>query len=365
MLREQSRLIIKIHKFLDICLTFIAFSSAYYIKENLLPLSHRGLLAGPNYSLILLMIIIIWLLVLDQFGLYLTYRTQKMSQILLQMLKAVSASMGLLVLCMYLLKIDDVSRMMLSIFFLLNITMLGLFKGSVFKIMRNFRRKGFNFRRLLVIGSKERAKEVIEAIHKQQDSGYKVIGCLDLDEKDIGKKVTDNISITGTIDQLQSILTGSVVDEVIFAMPLDKMNTPALTISTIEELGIPIRIIPDWQINKIMASPKIARIHFDNFSGLHTMSLTTTPPLRTAMLCKNAFDYIFTGIACTVLLPLFLLIACVIKLSSEETSYTSRNATDSMAENSCFINFGRWLLMLKQDARKLKLSMRQTVQYLR
>lgn len=316
MLREQSRLIIKLHKFFDICLTFIAFSSAYYIKGNLLPLPYRGLIAGPNYSLILLITIIIWLLVLDQFGLYQTYRTQKMSHMLLQMLKAVSSSMGLLILCMYLLKIDDVSRMMLGIFFLLNISMLGLTKGSAYKIMRNFRQKGFNFRRLLVIGSKHKAKEVITAIHNQKGSGYKVIGCLDLDEKDIGKIVTDKISIIGTIDQLQSILTDNVVDEVIFAMPLNEINTPSKSISTVEELGIPIRIIPDWQINKFMDSPKMARIHFGDFSGLHTMSLTTTPPNRTAMFCKNVFDYIFAGIACTILLPLFLLIACVIKLSS-------------------------------------------------
>lgn len=317
MLREQSRLIIKVHKFLDICLTFIAFSAAYYIKGNLLPLPYRGLITGPNYSLILLLIIIIWLLVLDQFGLYLTYRTQKMSQILLQMLKAVSSSMGLLILCMYLLKIDDVSRMMLGIFFSLNITLLGLTKGSAYRIMSNFRKKGFNFRRLLVIGSKQRAKEVIEAIHKQKDSGYKVIGCLDLDEKDIGKKVTDNILVTGTIDQIQTILTANVVDEVIFAMPLNDMKTPSQTISTIEELGIPIRIIPDWQINRFMASPKMARIQFDDFSGFHTMSLTTTPPNKTAMFCKNAIDYIFAGIACAVLMPLFVLITCAIKLSSQ------------------------------------------------
>lgn len=317
MLKEQSRLIIKVHKFLDICLTFIAFLSAYHIKGSLLPLSYRGLIVGPNYSFILLMIIIIWLLVLDQFGLYQTYRTQKMSQILLQMLKAVSASMGLLILCMYLLKIDDVSRMMLGIFFLLNITMLGLFKGSAYRIMSNFRKKGFNFRRLLIIGSKERAKEVIEAIHNQEGSGYKVIGCLDIDENEIGKIVTDNISVIDTIDHLQSTLTANVVDDVIFAMPLNEMDNPAQAISTVEELGIPIRIIPDWQINKFMNSPKIARIHFDDFSGLHTMSLTTTPPLRTAMFCKNVFDYIFAGIACTVLLPLFILIACIIKLSSK------------------------------------------------
>lgn len=317
MLREQSQLIVKAHKLLDISLTAIAFIAAYYAKRNIVPLAYRGLITAPNYYIVLLMAIIIWYLIFEHFDLYVSYRSQKLSQVILKMIKAVCAGMLALILCMYLFKIDDVSRIMLGIFFLLDITLLGFSKGVAYKIMSHYWQRGANFRNLIVIGSKERAKEVIKAITEQKSSGYKVMGCLDTDEKKIGREVTCGIKIIGTIDKLQAFLTEDVVDEVIFAMPLDEMNNPAQYLAIAEELGIHIRIIPDWQINKFMDSPKIARIRFDQFSGLHTMSLSTTSDHKTALLLKTAFDYVFAGATSIVLLPVFLLIACAIKFTSK------------------------------------------------
>ena len=57
MLREQSALIVKIHKWLDIALTAVAFISAYFIKLYLLPKSLIGLTTDPNYYVVLLQMI--------------------------------------------------------------------------------------------------------------------------------------------------------------------------------------------------------------------------------------------------------------------------------------------------------------------
>lgn len=316
MLREQSQLIVRAHKLLDISLTAIAFIAAYYAKRDIVPLPYRGLTTAPNYYIVLLMVIILWYLCFEHFGLYVSYRSQKLSQVFLKMVKAVCSGMLVLIVCMYFFKIDDVSRMMLGIFFLLDIILLGLSKGVAYKVLSHYRQKGFNFRNLLVIGSKQRAKEVIESVVKQQGSGYKVMGCLDIDKKEIGREVVSGIRVIGTIDKLQTFLTKNVVDEVIFAIPLDELTDPAQYIAGVEELGIQIRIIPDWHIKKFMDSPSIARVHFDYFSGFPTMSLSTTSAHQTGLLIKTVFDYAFAGAALISLLPVFLLIGCAIKLTS-------------------------------------------------
>ena len=71
------------------------------------------------------------------------------------MVKAVFTGMLFLGLCMYLLKITDVSRIMMGIFFLLNIALLGLSKGITYGLLTKFRRQGYNFRNLLIIGARE------------------------------------------------------------------------------------------------------------------------------------------------------------------------------------------------------------------
>ena len=81
MLREKNELIVRGHKLLDICLTAVAFIGAYFIKLYLLPVPFRGLTTAPNHYIVLLMIIIIWYVLFDLFGLYDSYRKRTFNEI--------------------------------------------------------------------------------------------------------------------------------------------------------------------------------------------------------------------------------------------------------------------------------------------
>ena len=317
MLREHSKLITKAHGVLDICITAAAFIAAYSIKLYLLPPPLRGLTAAPNYYIILLMIIIIWYLSFGLFGLYVSYRSQSFGQIFWNMVKAVSTGMLILILCMYVFKIKDVSRIMMGTFFLLDIGLLGLSKGIAYRILIDYRRKGYNFRNVLIIGSRQRARDVMDAIGDRLGSGYRVAGCLELDQGNIGKEVENGIQVIGTVNDAEKILREQVVDELIFAMPLERIKNAHKYIALAEEIGVSVRIIPDWQIQKLRYKPGIASIQFEEFLGLPTLALTTTPTRYGELLIKSAFDYVIAGAAILLLLGPFLLISCVIKLSSQ------------------------------------------------
>ena len=316
MLRERAKLIVQAHKILDIGLTGTAFIAAYFIKKYMLPMPFRGLTIAPNYYIVLLMIIIIWYAAFALFPLYKSYRQQTLGQIIWNMAEAVSTGMLVMILCMYVFKITGVSRIMMGIFYLLNIGLLAISKGAVYKILGHYREKGFNFRNLLIVGSRDRAKSAIDAIGERSDSGFRVLGCLEVNQGDIGKQVKNGIRVIGTINHLEKILEENVVDELIFAMPLNKIDNADQCVATAEEIGVPIRIIPDWQIHKLIYNPGIAPIQFEEFLGIPTMTLTTTSQMHGDLLIKNVFDYLFAGIAMVLLMPLFLLISCAIKLSS-------------------------------------------------
>ena len=114
MLREQNKLIVQIHKSLDILLTVIAFVGAYFIKKDLLPETFRGLITALNYYVVLLLVIIIWYLVLRSFDLYTSYRKESFGRIFWDMTKAVIVSFMVLSFLLYIFKIADVSRMMMG-----------------------------------------------------------------------------------------------------------------------------------------------------------------------------------------------------------------------------------------------------------
>lgn len=317
MLREKNKIIVQAHKFLDIFITALAFIGAYFIKKHLLPEPFQGLTETPNYYIILLMIIIIWYICFDFFGFYTSYRKQTLGKILWNMIKAVSIGMLIMFFCMFILKMEDVSRIMIGMFYVLNIALLAICKTSAYKMLTYYRQKGYNFCNILIIGSRERAKDVIGAMGEHLGSGYRIIGCLETDETQVGKEVRNNIKVIGTVEHLGKILLEQTVDELIFAMPLQKIQNSKEYIAFAEKMGISVRIIPDWQIYELMYSPGIASIRFEDFMGLPTMALITTPLNQGELFIKSIFDYSVAIIALILLLPLFLIISVALKISSK------------------------------------------------
>ena len=338
MLKEHNRLILRAHKVLDICLTAAAFIGAYFIKRHLLPAPLAGLITVPNYYIVLFMIIIIWYIIFDLFGLYGSYRKRSFGKVFLNMAKAVSTGMLALTLCMYLLKITDVSRIMLGIFLLLNIGLLGLSKGLVYRIIAHYRQKGFNFRNVLIIGCEKMARDVIDAIGDRLGSGYRILGCLGLEQNEIGRSVKNGVGVIGTVDHLEKILMEDVVDEVVCAMPLSCIGNVDKHLAFAESMGVAVRIVPDWQIENLMYRPGIARIDIEDFLGIPTMALSTTSANQVELLLKSVLDYILAGIGFVLLLPLFLLICCAIKISSRGPIF--------FRQERCGLN-GRRFIVLK------------------
>jgi len=116
---------------------------------------------------------------------------------------------------------------------------------------------------------------------------------------------------------LEKILREQVVDELIFAIPLKEINRADKYFALAEEIGVPVRIIADWQIYGLMYRPEIATTRNEEFLGLLTMILSTTSPWRKELLVKGVFDHVFSGTALILLFPLFLIISLSIKLCSK------------------------------------------------
>jgi hypothetical protein len=81
MLSEKSLLILQAHKLLDICVAAGAFIGAYFIKKDFLPEPFRGLISGPTYYLVLLLIIIIRYPTFSFFDAYAPCKNQNLGEI--------------------------------------------------------------------------------------------------------------------------------------------------------------------------------------------------------------------------------------------------------------------------------------------
>ena len=271
---------------------------------------------GPNYYVVLLIIVIVWYVAFNSFNTYASYRRRTFREIFWSMVKAASTAMVFLLLFMYIFKISDVSRIMLGIFFLLDIGLLASSKCMVYTSLQRYRKKGFNVRNVLIVGSRDRSKDVIDAIEKQTGAGFRVLGCVETDPALVGTSINNHLRVMGTTDEIEEILREEIVDELVFAMPLKEISGVEDIIAMALEMGISVRIIPDWQINHLLERSAIATMSIEDFLGIASVSLRVTSPSDVDVLIKNVFDFAFSGIVLIICLPLFLVIFCAIKIIS-------------------------------------------------
>lgn len=317
MLKEHASLTLEMQKFTDIAITGFSFIAAYFIKRNLMPGDLSNLSTDPNYYIVLLLIVIAWYISFKWMGMYMSYRQQAFWQFFVVILKSCFMGMVLVGIAMYLMHIQGVSRLLMGIFFMLNICLLTLSKYIIFKTLEKIRTDGFNTRNILIVGSEDRACQVIEAVEKYKATGYRVLGCFELEEKDLGKPVYGNHKVIGLIRDLETYLRNNIVDELIFAMPLKMIKKGDRYMVLAESMGIKVRIIPDWELHYLMYRPDIATIQFEEFLGVYNMALQSTPQNEGKLLIKNAFDVSSAAFLILVLSPFFIAIGLAIKIFSK------------------------------------------------
>jgi exopolysaccharide biosynthesis polyprenyl glycosylphosphotransferase len=316
MLRKHDSIISILQNFLDVSITAASFIAAYFIKINL-PNAWGELSNEPNYYVVFLVIIIAWYISFQWTGMYISNRVSTLWDFFPTIVKSVLGGLVLSNIGLYFIHLQDVSRLLIGIFLVLNILLLTLYKYMFFLILRRLRTSEINTKNVLIVGSRDRAIDVIRALERHRGAGYKILGCFDLDADMIGNTVVNDHMIIGSMGELEKYLIDNVVDELVFAIPLRLIFYADRYLSMAESMGVKVRIIPDWQIHYLMYQPGIAHIQFEDFHGVPTMALQTTPQNEGKLFIKFLIDY-GAGLFFLVLsLPLLILISVGIKLISQ------------------------------------------------
>lgn len=347
---RKSKLIKRLHILLDICLTITAFVGSYFIRRDLLSSSFDGLSVNPNYYIVLLIIMIIWFVIFNYFNIYDTFTEKNFSGILIDLLKAAGTSLVFLIAILFILRITDVSRFLLTIFFITNLLLLVSAKYVLYRVLKNSLQSYQNIRNLLIVGGKNRAVGFIRLVMSSRKN-YNIIGCLETDEDDIGKEVHMGVKVIGTIEDLKRIVVDEVVDEVVFAMPLKKIDNVDGYMILIEMLGKTARILPDWQIHSFVYQPGICSVGFDDFMGAPTMVLCPTSRNHHDLFIKMLLDYSVALIVTIGSLPLMIITGIMIKITSKGPIFFRQ---ERMGLNGRRFRIYKFRTMVMDAERKLK-----------
>jgi len=318
-LRGNSRLLHGAHQGIDLLLVGISCIVSFYTKKDILPVQWSGLTTEYDYHLAMLISLFTYHISLRLFGCYEPYRNQKLPNILMKVVKSAITGTAGIVFISYILHMEGISRLLLGMFTLTSILFLISFKALLFKILTYHRMRNYNTRNILVIGCKQRAIDFIKAVEKNPESGYRIIGCLETaDTKNVvGEKVHGNVHIIGTLESYNDILNQLTIDEIVFGIPLKTIYEVHNYIYRAESMGINVKIVPDFQLDKIKYLPSTAKTSLFDFMGMPLLSLSSLSTKDSELLIKNFLDYLLASISLVVLSPVFVLIALLIRFTSK------------------------------------------------
>ncbi len=163
----------------------------------------------------------------------------------------------------------------------------------------------------LVVGRGPEASLFIREMRERPSLGYRVIGVVDTKHGDTQMSY-ENVPVVGTLESLPEVIRDSGANEVIIADP--QVNGDALfevMIRCGRRRGVEFRIAPSL----FNCLPRKTEI--DQIGVLPMIRLFREPLSNGARILKRTFDLIFAALAILLLLPLWLLIALLIKLDSK------------------------------------------------
>ncbi|HEY8370208.1 MAG TPA: sugar transferase, partial [Thermodesulfobacteriota bacterium] len=310
MLRQRTRLATWGLYVVDLTVLVASFLVGYWIRDTYLSHRYDSLVPLPSYAGVIASSALIWSFLLVWFRLYASYRTKPLWTEVLAMLKVCLVGTLAVSALTFGLKLVFVSRLFIVISGATAFVLLSTERVLVRLLARHVRRRGYNWRNVLIVGTGPRARELATIVEEQKHWGLRLIGFVagkprSRRPRSLGQPVL------GTIDDMRDILARHVVDEVIFAVSRRTLGDMEGAFLLCEELGIRAHVAAD-----LVFPHMIARIDLDELHGIPLLTFSTTPHNEFLLVLKRVFDIATALVMLVVLSPLFAGIALAIRLGS-------------------------------------------------
>ena len=262
-----------------------------------------------DYFFILVLLVPIWCFSLYSNGLYRSLRTRTPLYLIWLVIRSAVVTTLAFGTAVFLFKLEFVSRIFFIMFLAISSSSIALEKVAIFEFLRYFRKKGYNYRKILIVGTGRRAIDFIYKTEQHPEWGFRVVGLVDYENSQIGK-ILNGIKVLASLEEIPDILKQRSIDEVIFIVPRSQLGRIERYLYICETFGVSATVAVD------LFDMQIAKLRQTELDGMPLITFETTPAQEWQLFIKRATDIVISGIGIVVLSPIFLLIAILIKLTS-------------------------------------------------
>ena len=312
MIKQHQSQFNKLQVVIDAIVIVVAYLLSWYLRLYSGLFESEGEFLGPEVYLAALALIVPGYLILYYFfRLYTRKRRQIRREELKNIVQANVIGVLLIITILFIGKesLTNFSRMMIFIFFVLNVTLEETSRILIRQMLYRMRKQGFNQKHILLVGYSRAAEEFIDRVRSNPHWGYIVRGILD-DNVERGL-VYRGVKVLGRIDNLPVILPENKLDEIAITLSIGEYSRLEEIVMLCEKSGVHTKFIPDY--NSIIPT----RPHTEDLQGLPVINIRHVP-LSTGFNkgVKRVLDFTGASFAIVLFSPLMLITALLVKLTS-------------------------------------------------
>ena len=173
------------------------------------------------------------------------------------------------------------------------------------------RQRGYNTRFMLIVGTGQTARQFADRVERHRDLGLRVIGHLalasDILEPAAASGTVGPRPVLGTLDDIERILHGRVVDEIAICLSPEQVEFVEPITRLCEEEGKIVRI-PLGELGLTLPGGRV-----EEFDGISVLSLVYGPDRVLALAGKRLLDVVLGAVSLILLVPIMALVALAVR----------------------------------------------------
>lgn len=296
----------------DALTTAGSFVVAYFIWDKFRHLAEVAAPIRVNTDAILIVVgfCLLWVIIFDRLGAYSYLRFTSLGKELAKVLKTTLIGVSIFFAAHFFFRFGYIARSYILIFTFTNLLFLALEKTVLLFVAKEIRKSGIGRKRVLVVGAGEEKREFVDVVKKNIDWGLDIVGVI-TEKDEIQTPNKNGLQTLGTFDEIESVLHGQIIEEVIICVPIEKFDRIRRVLECCEREGVQVRLFSDF-FSKILK-----RVRVDHPYGMNIVSFMTSSDDEIKLYVKRILDVVLSGLMLIVLSPFLLIIAILVKVSSK------------------------------------------------
>ncbi|MBC8549143.1 MAG: undecaprenyl-phosphate glucose phosphotransferase, partial [Candidatus Brocadiales bacterium] len=245
MLKKHSKFFETLVLLFDLATLSCSWILSYFLRFYLpvIPVS-KGIPPFLTYLTLLIIMLPLWYIVFKAFGLYRPRRISSKFAEVMDIAKGTTIAILILVSLTFFVRKYEFSRLTFVYFGIICVIALCIERILFRELLRLIRRRGYNLRHALIVGTGSLGQDVTDRVHSHPELGIKIRGFLSDDKSQIGNELK-GFKVLDTFENIRSVVTNQKIDMVLITLPLSAHERLKRILEDIGDEMVSIMLIPD------------------------------------------------------------------------------------------------------------------------